>query len=1270
MQKAEAERLAAERALQFAKNEAERREKEAELLALQNKEKERLRLMRENEDKRLREEAERKINEEKLQFELEKRSKIKEIKDMAETVVNIKIEGREKNLEILIQIYNALNKIVDKNALTAYLDSDIYKQNIQNITKFIALRPITYGVFKSKTENQNKTVNLSHIFKFKDAFTAKSDEQKKDIVKVINAQVGGGGNIGDNFSKLVNNILLDNEELKNLNDSNQNEVAIKNEAELTTNLNTVNTAITQVLSSPDIIQDFYEILLGAARVFVNMKPLNKNNNAPTKVNKFNIDGSQGTAVAEGGGILQKGGYNYSDVISIEGDKYVKIGDLCSKNLNLDEDKKTFGPFAAIYPPQYNNSHIYGSMFGSQPLNALYGDITLDTKMKFSPESFDLKNAVDTKKIIPSGSENLNSNVNLQYQELMKKLARDGNVIIFGYGFSGSGKTYLLIEGSPDPTFYDPSILEQFISRNTANIASVEFLEIYPYGKGNYSEIKIDKTISAVHGPASRIEENRDIKIFCSSESLKENNTLFGENSIKNEIISEDTLKLYCSEINVSFDNYKNNTDLFKTIKDNLNFNYISKRIQLLERHRIHNLRILPTPNNDKSSRSFLQITINLKKTEGNPSGKLVLFDMPGTENTIRIKTEFITTDIFESLKTNIGSNISSDFSGDPKNPNAPKSKLYELKEALPYCDILTNSTKAGTIVSVNWKSNNINKKELYDDDNKNRIARIFKYFFMQRQEFHDIGIYFGNQSDIPLIEIGQEFAMFINGKDERFYDYKENNPIKFLNNDQFEKIVKHFIDNYLNKKNDNISMFWSKEINKYCKIEFNVTDNLSKEDYDKIFDIFGVRFNIQPNQDVFNISVPYFASRVNIENREVPKSPPSLITKNKIIDLTDFKYKFKELPVKNPKRGIQQDDPDYMLFNSKIPIVTKIYFSNPIIKYIYLILNYLFTIYFKSQANDTNKQKLHKIFPSSTGPGIFENLIFRGATFFIYKYIKYIVNQGKGIVTNLEHLKFFFLSRTYAINDYNKNCLFIQDGQTKNEKDEDKAFVFNQGLTDALINQPKYYRFNVKITDTVSLDETVNIGNMNQYKLLTVLQDLAGSVDTNSLLEKVSVGDKYTLDLLKPKAGNTKISIFIMMTNLKIFRDDTTDNIEISSLATSPEDVKNKISQVCIAEYDTLDFAQSISSTSIAKNALKQLEAKKTETPKDSDDTQQITNLKEQAKFKELFSQEAPAAVGGKRKFNMNQLLEHKNKKPRTHRNLSSKNKKSRVFYNRSKKNI
>jgi hypothetical protein len=45
----------------------------------------------------------------------------------------------------------------------------------------------------------------------------------------------------------------------------------------------------------------------------------------------------------------------------------------------------------------------------------------------------------------------------------------------------------------------------------------------------------------------------------------------------------------------------------------------------------------------------LQITINLKQQNGN-NPKLVFFDMPGTENTVRIKTQFLSEELFDELK--------------------------------------------------------------------------------------------------------------------------------------------------------------------------------------------------------------------------------------------------------------------------------------------------------------------------------------------------------------------------------------------------------------------------------------------------------------------------------------------------------------------------------------------------------------------------------------------------------------------------------------------
>ena len=127
-----------------------------------------------------------------------------------------------------------------------------------------------------------------------------------------------------------------------------------------------------------------------------------------------------------------------------------------------------------------------------------------------------------------------------------------------------------------------------------------------------------------------------------------------------------------------------------------------------------------------------------------------------------------------------------------------------------------------------------------------------------------------------------------------------------------------------------------------------------------------------------------------------------------------------------------------------------------------------------------------------------------------------------------------------------------------------------------------------------------------------------------------------------------------MFTNYKIFLDNNTDEIDIKKIET-------KLDTLCKASIDTAAFTQSISSTSINKKSEDKIEDK-IEGSFSLEDAFKDTSTSRE-------NQEYGFAKGGKRKFNMNQLLEHKNKKPRTHRNLSTKNKKSKVFYNRTKKN-
>ena len=60
---------------------------------------------------------------------------------------------------------------------------------------------------------------------------------------------------------------------------------------------------------------------------------------------------------------------------------------------------------------------------------------------------------------------------------------------------------------------------------------------------------------------------------------------------------------------------------------------------------------------------------------------------------------------------------------------------------------------------------------------------------------------------------------------------------------------------------------------------------------------------------------------------------------------------------------------------------------------------------------------------------------------FIYKFINFIVEQGRGIVTNLEHLKFFFLSRigASAIDTYNSK--YNGNDDDKNDNNDITIFI-------------------------------------------------------------------------------------------------------------------------------------------------------------------------------------------------------------------------------------
>ena len=876
----------------------------------------------------------------------------------------------------------------------------------------------------------------------------------------------------------------------------------------------------------DNLDKLMEILLGAARVIINIR----NDTIPKLINENNL-------------------LNISNnVIEFKTDET-----LC----NFDNTE--FGPFTAIFPEVENkNQYIYNKLFNDND-----NDIKEDNYENFKKYNYG--------EILP--------------QKLMSTLNNGKSVVIFGFGFSGSGKTYTLIEGDKHSNSrVDKSLLEIFIETNVKHIKSVEFLEIYP-----------------------------------------ENNTIYTtKDNLINEIFKT---KSYSTIID-------KNCNEYNTIEGNdITSQNIIEKINIINTLRIKNLRILPTPNNPESSRSFLQITIKLKNNKSDTEGgQLVLFDMPGTENTVNIKSIMLGTQIFIDIKKNEGEEVAiptlKEKHKDFKTKNITKNKKdYKFIDKKGYlCNILFKNNKkkycelANQYVAMeidlfnnltdNFRIyynkiyedyyNNISKivflktSELF----KNQFNIIFKYFILNIYGFQSTGINFykipdynestpilpslKTSTDENIANIGIEIALFFNGKaGKTIKDINTNDTIYFLKDEDFKKIYDNFFTTYILKKKDNKTIFINTENG------YNLYENLLDEDLKLIANIFSIcngytDKNITENNKYkpyfvtafvkkfgnFNKKSNFFKS-INFDNIPIDQNTKVINPLIKYI-LFIFKYLFNNSNLTD--------------LNCRPLLVLQTQFTNILndydTKYAQYLLKkkdsnqnsideFLNNIFFKkNQTNfiDTNlnefeihNNKYQKV-----------NKFYRASVYFIYKYINFIVNQGSAIVTTLEHLKFFFLTSANQIESYNKKELkdkrftihadFVQNNKFHIIDKSSKSNIFE--------SEQKYVIKSKKI----GICEEINIGNMNKYGLLPILQYLAGN-ETDifeldmKILKDISEINEYTPDLLTQQnnknnnLSSSKVkSIFIMLAHI-----NTTINEEKDKLL------------VCNAVKDTLEYVNSIS---------------------------------------------------------------------------------------------
>jgi hypothetical protein len=289
-----------------------------------------------------------------------------------------------------------------------------------------------------------------------------------------------------------------------------------------------------------LLTNIYEDLSGAVRVYVRIKPL-------------------------------IGSEQKSKTIGIQ-----VIENKKQKNISLDcgkDARNTYGEFYGIFDETYSNLDVYTGIENSSTQS---NDIL----------KVDIDNIIESSESISPGLYNT-----------FKQVEDGYSIVIFGYGLSGSGKTFTLLgsNGSPGLIHYGLGNL-----RNVSNIKLKYLFEQY----FSAVDVNFNKVRGRLH---SLVREVPQMRKFSKDES-------------------KEFAKRLPSNMNL----------------DNIKVEDVYLLTDIIEKYRIEQGRIKKTPNNPVSSRSHLffvfEITFDTGKT-----GYVTLVDTAGRESPIDIFNTFIDT---------------------------------------------------------------------------------------------------------------------------------------------------------------------------------------------------------------------------------------------------------------------------------------------------------------------------------------------------------------------------------------------------------------------------------------------------------------------------------------------------------------------------------------------------------------------------------------------------------------------------------------------------
>ena len=292
------------------------------------------------------------------------------------------------------------------------------------------------------------------------------------------------------------------------------------------------------------LTNIYEDLAGAVRIYIRVKPLIGTERTESTIRLQTVENKKTKSLA------------------------VDCSDVSETKYKTPE---TFGEFYGIFEEDYNNLDVY-------------------TGQRGTPVSNNLKVNIDD---IIESSDTISPGLYSTFKQV-----EDGySIVIFGYGLSGSGKTYTLLgsKGNPGVLHYGLANLQ-----NVKNIRLKNLFEQYVY-KVNFNNRQVSGRIHHLIGKISQL----------------------------NEVSKDET-----SEFQRVIPSYMDIKAL--RVED------LYALTDIIEQYRIERGRIKSTPNNPTSSRSHLYSVFEIEFT-GGKTGFITIVDTAGRESPLDIFNTFIET---------------------------------------------------------------------------------------------------------------------------------------------------------------------------------------------------------------------------------------------------------------------------------------------------------------------------------------------------------------------------------------------------------------------------------------------------------------------------------------------------------------------------------------------------------------------------------------------------------------------------------------------------